>query len=429
MTYSSLKESEVRNSFKSSGSVAGKRDKWIKSTSLVLLAALGPSVVSGIRLEHLIIYPLALGFILWRWDRKVIPNASFIVKFILLYGIIWSIFSTSQFYPLEKILSSLDNSLLVVATLVAAEGLVRYRENWKAFAILIIFCGFMSILEVVNINSPVFNFFLGASAKDPMSVWQLSATMGRYNGIFFQPIEAGVAYSCFLVYWVSLLKFKRINPIYMSIILLFIFAGGLLSVSKVFIYSAIPILLYTFIFLANNKIRLILIAIALFISIILVNLSNIWDGLDYFLRLFSFKNVSIVDLLSAGRYGSDSSIQSDLQDIISNYPMTGYGLKGIDAADSFFLYALAQGGWPLLVLHSTLLAIVIFNGIKQILFGNHFPMLLAFVAFAGALGGPVFFLNRSSTIFWLLWVIFNYMSRNRNSRLRVGVENDITSKV
>jgi hypothetical protein len=128
----------------------------------------------------------------------------------------------------------------------------------------------------------------------------------RFIGVFGSPFEAGVI--CFMLLWFGK---KKIN----IILLILIFLSGILTLSKAFLLG-IPFLLFRY-DLISFKLRNIVIFSCIFSIIFFIglNVTEYWLGFGRLTKLLTLDsgNNSLVDLLFAGRYGSeDSTVSSRL---------------------------------------------------------------------------------------------------------------------
>lgn len=377
----------------------------------------------GIRLEHVFIY-LFLLFL-------IVNNGIYLKKnkhvFLLLFNLLSLILiSFIGFAVLDKTLeislaiSQLENYTQPLAIVLISFSVLRnlnypkvrlyFDSIIKVFVILMAFHTLISILMKFYPGFEYWRMFTGSASitelnwETNMNSAELAALGGRSSGIFTQVFEAGYAYSLALIFW-AYLKNTNTNFIkYSHIILLLIFIGGLITYSKVFLVLGIIFfsLIVRNIFLFRYLLLLsLLIMTTLFFDI---NFGVFEKGLIYIERLIFFpSNYSIFDIYTSGRFSDNSIIVSNMQNIVSNSPIFGYGYGSIRTSD-FSLYEVVYLGGLIGVLIYLLLFLHLFylcysiqdKGIRELCM---YTMLITILT---SLSAPTITANRISVIFWIM---------------------------
>ena len=387
------------------------------NVGVLIFAAVGPSIGLGLRTEHVVLYFLGGYLIIKQFYIGIKLDYTAVLVFLLTLALLCSIAATPVISAIDNyntVFANVDNSLGPIFAILLAQKLTFNRSTDNFIVTAIITASFISVLEIFDKTNFLFYIFVRDSFTNLGSVWNLSQGNGRYVGLFFQPVEAGLAFSCFLVYWVYLLKVQRYRPMFLVFLFLLIFIGGIISVSKVFIYSSMFILLFSTIFFKLGRQLSIFVVSFIILVFIGASIGNLWDGTSYFLRLFDFSNSDALSVLGAGRYDQSSDLNIATQNILELYPLTGYGLIGAEVTDNFYIYALAQGGLPFLLINILIMGILLYESVILSFHRSHFLFLMFIVAISTALGGPVFYLNRGNIIFWTFIILFYKHTQNNS---------------
>src|SRR5690606_6260889 len=98
-------------------------------------------------------------------------------------------------------------------------------------------------LATIKIDTwPVVQYFVGIGADtqtDAGTVWQRAAQLGRYTGLFNQPLEAGLAYSIAGLCWIYAVAVTRKATVLKWVLLVGVVIGGILTVSKIFVFGGV----------------------------------------------------------------------------------------------------------------------------------------------------------------------------------------------
>lgn len=420
----------------------------------LILSAFGPylSVSLGVKTDNLITYPFAFlifFIVLKRVEIKI--NKSILILFclwIFTFGFLLirtivggGYISTSSFIaetknftqPIAILFSFLvilfgftteDNKKMIHKTLRILIICLTINTIW-------IFLGFFVDLTPIN------QFFWRGEESTAVK----AMSNGRYSGIFNQPVEAGVAYSIGLMTWLYLIENKVMKVgVKSAIQLVLIFIGGILTVSKVFIFGGISLFLVSIFFTKNLRSRLIKLLILLFVLGYppYYYLVHTWDGLNYLLRFFSgysYYQNGLLDLITAGRYGGENSQQQKFfSRVWEDSPILGQGLGSQQVYDSGFFHFFASGG--IIALSAYILILLTFCWLLFEFFyytgiSSETILFLSLVAIIimGSFGAPVLTLNRSSVILWaLVGLLLRYLSLVKTYKFQEQKNNKIQIK-
>ncbi len=401
--------------------------------SLILISAFGPYIFrnSGVRLEHLIIYPLA-AILLIRYffhPKKATPRIYHIILTLWALLIFWLILityftkDTFSFF----IIPEMENVIQPLALMFILGELLKglsFNEQLKflkvAAWIIIILLALNAILSIATIFIDTWSivrwFLRGDNFLE--TVWGRSLTNGRYLGIFNQPFEAGLAYSVGLLLWAYLLLKQKAGSFLLSNVGILLIAGGLLSISKVFLLGGIPAaILFAVWGLDTHRAKRLGGAFILFVIVTgLLTSFRRWVGAQYLLQLFDYKRVSKVgalSLYSGGRLGNQSSFVGHLFRLVWEVsPLVGFGFGVNFALDNAYLEFFYQGGLIALTIYLGILTILGLSFFRRLASGlieaKMALLLVALVIFAG-FGAPVLTINRSSILVWVVLITLMFL--------------------
>lgn len=416
---------------------------------LIIIASFGPYVFpsSGLRTEHLLIYPLFLfAFLVLLMQRyPVWCPPPLLGMLVLLLGItLWTLvvpmFGNYPVISFSKYLASIENYTQPIAVIVLVIAFVRYsayEEYLNYFRrlcrVLIFLLCLNSIVAICSIFLDLSNFIrpFVFSCFGDQSVSQQAASMGRYSGIFNQPFESGLTYSLGLLSWGYLSRVSK-KSVFIDYCMLFILiVGGALSVSKVFILGGIPLFFLYWNPIGNFKKyfswRFFL--VALICCCVILWMIKFWEGWGYFCRLFKIKGADqLVAVYSGGRFGAGSTILSEFVRIWQESPLYGFGFGVTSCFDNGYLEFFYQGGIVALLGYSALLGIYFWHSLRNFLKGyeeGRFLLAYFILVIGGNLGATVITINRFSTIFWVLTTFIFLMIQ---ARRKAEAENRIIAK-
>jgi len=303
-------------------------------------------------------------------------------------------------------------------------------------AVLLSINALIGLLSIFIDSWPIIQYFVGSSgSEDGMmaSVWGRSANMGRFIGIFNQPIEAGVAYSLAAFGIVYLADKKQTFSSLLFLLLILVVIGGLLTVSKVFLIGGVILLLaylmWTRVISDIFSFRIILL-VGLTVFTIAINLQS-WIGLDYFMRFFSMDSstvFSFLDVLTSGRYGQASSVTMTFNQILIDSPIFGYGIVNYNVTlDNGLLYYFFHGGSIGLFFYIGILISILllaFLGIINKKKEGKFLFIIFLIIVGSDLGAPTVIMNRSSVLLWVI-IYLNICLITQSKKFEVGINANI----
>jgi hypothetical protein len=239
-----------------------------------------------------------------------------------------------------------------------------------------------------------------------------AAGNSRFSGIFNQPMEAGISYSIGLSSWMYLVskKYISVNMKYVTILILLL-VGGILSVSKIFIFGGIGIFVANFIFRKQilKKSKKLLVWLPILIPFTIIYLKN-WEGVTYLNRLFLLENYQrygFLYLISAGRYGGEVSQQETyFNRVWNNSPLIGEGMGSQVIYDSAFFHFFSSGGIFALCMYILLIIYFLVTSIQSLLRKyskdeSFFYFNIVLIILFGSFGSPILTVNRASVIVWV----------------------------
>jgi hypothetical protein len=201
-------------------------------------------------------------------------------------------------------------------------------------------------MSTVNLGGALSNFWSSASGG-VQSVAQLAAENGRYSGIFNQPAEAGTAYGVALLCIIYLVRRGARWQVADAAALLVV-AGGVLSISKVFLFIALPVAAWVVISSSGIRLRMLTgaaIGVAALIVAGFFGLLPAWGGGRSGLQFFLHPTGSFASVYTADRYGQGGTLGAVTADVLHTSPWAGFGASGLNTPyDSLWLEILVISG-------------------------------------------------------------------------------------
>ncbi|MDZ7771617.1 MAG: hypothetical protein U5K31_02585 [Balneolaceae bacterium] len=231
--------------------------KWTKYLLVAMtVSSFGPYLIGGggVRLEHLVIYAaggLAGIVFLFRMHRFELNRDLFVFSTLLILPLLWI---TAVSYGLGGrafgggSVPVFENFFQAWAIVFVFMFLSRYQPLSPFFETVVktfLVClgaNMVVTLAQVLLNPDLYGVleYFRAAGGDPeqKTVAAKAIAMGRYIGIYNQPLEAGGNYSLGLLGWAWLENNQRnFKSVGRWVLLGMMVVGGLLSVSKVFIFG------------------------------------------------------------------------------------------------------------------------------------------------------------------------------------------------
>lgn len=394
---------------------------------LIVILAFGPYIVGPVRVEHIYLYTLfiiSIFRIVITKDKYFLIKPIFLLITLMVAYILWVTIITileNKYTSILQIIADIESYIQPIVVIIVTTTFFRYDKSSidikinKIFKVLVLILSINSVIAIISMLIKDISFLqvfhTGSRYDGSLSVAYKSFTMGRYTGIFNQPLESGVTYSLGILIWIYIYGNKK-NKIFDYIKLVLLIIGGFLSVSKMFIIGGIPISILYYLNIINfkfkfNPFEILIMPIVIFPAVFILNK---WNGLSYFFRLFNFKyiyNEGILNVLTGGRFGSENAtLISKFSLILQESPIYGFGLASSNGFDNAYLQYLHQGGIVGLIIYLMLILIIILIIIE--LFKSNFikdaklvGCIILIILILG-IGGPIITLNRFSTILWLV---------------------------
>lgn len=404
---------------------------------LLLCAALGPYLIAGLRLDHVVVLLLGTFCILFAvMMRTTMPERLVVLTITLLAGALVTMISdyvVAPHYREASYMSGIGRLLFPVLIISISAFVISKRDflddsRAKYFFSVIVWVaalsGFITVLSVFVDLTWIENMY---SVGDDGGVWAQSNSIGRHTGLFNQPLEAGVFYSTAL-FVAIFIRYSEIRVSWnTTVVIFFIVAGGAMSLSKNFVIVAVVLSLY-FLYALNRRTFFRLIIFILFLLIVIgVGVYNYADSsLSFLESLYAlYERDGLLAALTAGRYGSHSGAESDVEEMyrlfLTQAPLTGFGVNTRLPLDSGYLEYGYQGGVFALLSNILFFVTLLIYSIKAV--GNYSKLLfvLAVYGIIASLGGPVITANRAniSYIFCIcVCLYYSYPRRYISSKKR-----------
>jgi hypothetical protein len=245
------------------------------------------------------------------------------------------------------------------------------------------------------------------SAASSGSVAAMAAGNFRYSGIFNQPAEAGAAYGLALFCLIWLAQRKLMPPVLTAACAVMLCAGGMLTLSKIFLLGGVPLSVLTVLVTSRSRVKVITAAaIALFAARLAARLLPSWRGASVLAGLIR-PGASLATTYSAGRYGSGGTLVPLVADVLRSSPWYGFGAGGLDKAyDSLWVEVLAVAGVTGAVMVALALSVLGYRWLhlRSLLGQPEWQLAGATLALAAgaSLGLPSLTANRVCTLLWLI---------------------------
>lgn len=407
--------------------------------AMLVISSFGPYLFGQVRLEHLLIYPLLISLIFIGMMRReyTFPKAPFVLFSLFSANLLWSLTSQlclSGFSGLST--AALENYTQPVAISLIVLLLIRHYGNKSSLHWLLTICkltllmysanSVIAILNMLGYLSWVETYFIRGADQYGNSVWQNSAVMGRYPGLFGQPFEAGLGYSIALI-CSAYIFIRREFGLLSGLSLGLVCVGGALSVSKVFIFIGVPIFLVYLILAGALKRRfffLLLLPATTLFAVGVAQFSSSWGGFDYLLRLFdpaNYQEGTATATIFANRFSSDDAGATyGFIFVVEQSLLGGFGFSEPEyALDSAFTEAMWRGGLVGLLIYLSIygtLAYFAFFGFRRSKGERPLFICLLLITFIAGFGGPTFTVNRVSVVLIILLMVILALCKSGNSQ-------------
>ena len=399
------------------------RNSRAKTSVLVLLvlSAFSPYLFGSVRAEQLIVYALFVAALLANgasgWSKTSPgPVLILVVTFFPVVVSLISLLGSPPYYGSFRpgnVWASLDNQLLPIAVIVVIWSIIGGLNRGAALdSVGTILMWAMAVNAILAIGqwSTILNvdqfsgFYNGTGVQ---SVAERAAGQYRYTGIFNQPAEAGVMYSLALLAGIRAILERTGRGIRVGVLLALVVIGGLLSVSKIFVYGGlVAVVVVLLVSLGSRRGRGMVVAGVVFaVGVSWLSTRVEWGGLET-LRALVGPQIFGLNSVSAGRYGEGSTLIPVVELINREAPLEGLGVRGIAnyPYDSLVVQALVYAGWL-----GALSAVVLFAVLarRAALSRNWLTrndrilsVGILIVIFSGSFGLPVLSANRVAVVIW-----------------------------
>lgn len=250
------------------------------------------------------------------------------------------------------------------------------------------------------------------------SVKARSINMGRYLGVFNQPMSSGCAYLVGTLCFLTTYRRGTDNTFLSLIIIGLLTIGGSFSVSKVFLFG-LPLIILTFFILSicinklskSNIYILIIILSVLPILVIFLDYFN-WRGYDFFVRFFEIDNYfgstkldNVIIATAEGRFTNDTYALLKIKELLMKNKILGYGVTDMHVFDSGIYEITLLGGLLGIAIYLSIIFYFLVISLLEIAKRNPMGISLfcIFIIFFGtSLGGSPIHLNRVSPLLLLV---------------------------
>lgn len=384
----------------------------------------------GARLEQLLVYPLAgltLGWSVLHGTRKVISSGPLLPVVGVLLGIIaWTTFGTfvvrGELVSIATVVSHLENYAQPVAVILLLGGALGGLSGQRVSRALEGSCRLLIALVSVNAvlaflsawvdMTMLMRYFAGAPDAAGLTVWEYARHMGRYSGVFNQPIEAGVAYSIGLFCWIYLRRVRGARCVPDYGLLYLIFLGGLLTVSKAFVVVGLALAGLYWIWTGRGSQGLWNEALEGGAALaVLAGAAGTalqvprWREVGQIWALMTgWAQPDALAFYTADRLGKEGTrVQGLFEGVWDEAPILGLGFGAVETLDSGYGEFFVQGGVVALAGYVFLLLLMGGTGVRRWRRpeGRFLVMLVLLAAFV-SVGGPVVTANRAGMAFWVL---------------------------
>jgi len=404
----------------------------------IAVAAFTPylGVPLDIRVEHLIVYGLAIAAVAARQQGLAPRSDALTRRMVTLWtgSAVYISINTFIWQPAPSIvqrvvvtLSVLDNFLLPLATLLALAtyGLRRdvdardgLRAACSAVVLLLSLNSLMILLIPLEVAQPVLRLFWSNEASPYLyvdaagftSVAARVVTDGRYGGVFNQPYDGGLGYAVGLAAWFVLYTRRArgvglfASPVTQFLALGLIIAGGISTLSKVFIYGAVLVTIASLgLPLTGTRTTigrsLAILATAPAATVFVAERFMPESGERAFGLLNVYGSDDAVYRATGGRVSDFALYPSKLASLMTP---TGRGFVGI-RDDAFLAFSYAAG--PIgLVVYFVILAQLFILAARLPAFSveRRLALSLALLTATASLGAIPLQVNRGSSLLWLM---------------------------
>lgn len=393
----------------------------------LVLAALGPYVRGGIRTEQLGVYGLFLlmGLVALPAITRTSLRGATPWRLLMTWGLYVAIAGAASLgasslparWPQGDLLAGLDSLLSPLMTMLVVWLAVdpRRAEDWLRLAARLIAVAMAAngllalVMTQVDLGGVLRPFW---SLSSGTTTAEYAAGLGRFSGIFNHPAEGGALYGlagvCAWYVW-------RHRPPLLYPVLVPILLGGLVTVSKIFVLGALPIILWLVWRSRGGSARLglVLAGGVGMLALLRSGYADRWAGLSYLSRIVSSDGEDALTFFTAGRIGENSTLLQVVQEVARISPLFGMGAEGFSVPyDNGWVEAFVLAGLSGVACYTAMLAWLWLAGRSDPDPGRRLLLLsVTVLAAGGSLGLPVLTANRVATLYWLVCALAVAASR------------------
>lgn len=373
---------------------------------LILISSIGPYIFKGvgIRLEHIVIYSGFIFYIVKNYSLNIKSSKVFTIIILSLLIPIFAELFNKNITNYKQLFAGIDNYLLFAAVYYIASIYIKKYKKFDFLKNLIIFNlnilginSIIALLQAAGFLSDFLTFFHSTTLEnlgtDVLPVSASSVNMMRFSGIFDQPLEAGFAYSLGLLSLIYISKFKVISNIKLLLYIILLLLGGVLCISKVFIYGGVFLSIIYFVIIQKLNYKLILFFLPA-IGIAFMGLL-ISGGLEFYQRLLIFKDIFTNVIYARFEEGSNI-ITNGINSLVGVHFIIGNGFTGVSIYDSGYLQYIMQGGMVELALQFYIIMYLTLTSYVKSKDFFWFIFLINLLQLLTLLGGPTALANRSA---------------------------------
>lgn len=387
---------------------------------LLVLAAFGPYVASGVRTEQIAIYLIApaLLFHSVAGRRQADPGVARLgaIWAIILVVSVWAGLNPPSGFD-SPVLAGIDSMLapFLLIAIVAfwarsadAESVLDSVQRWTVWLLAA-----NAVVAFAMTRSPELwtvladRWWGGAPASGlEKAVGEYAASYGRFGGVFNTPVAAGTAYSVGLCALIHLALTRRLTGWRLLVATLGILLGGVLSQSKVFLIAGLPIALILALAASPRKVgagaRLLTLT---GVAAVAISQTAWWAeiGAQRMGDLLSGASNPLT-VYTANRYGESAAVRSIGEAVRDQAPVAGFGAgaPALGPLDTAWVEMLARAGYIGLVAFGLWIA-----GVALLLMNrrSRLPRIqwwtgaaTMMVLIAASTGGPSLTQNRAGTL-------------------------------
>ena len=391
---------------------------------IVALSVFGPYVTGAARTEQIVVFALALWVLVTGAPRMMDAQAG-PLPFLAVWGALLAVIVISTRYrPFDPMYygSQPPSHIYAAFAIPVAMMVLTWWWSLQAGPVAVLRAAAPVVVAGMCVNT-VIEFWQMSAGNAALGIlpsfWDASQTTAgsvaaraagnlRYTGIFDQPAEAGIAYGAALLLLIWLAR-QSLRPSLVTAGVVLLTAGGVLTLSKVFLLAGLPVAVVT---VLRGRARVRTVVTAAVCAGLLwcagaAGLLPAWQAGSAEAAQFASPQ-SITATYTAGRYGTGGTLAPEFTDVLHTAPVTGFGAGGLNAVayDSLWQETFVVSGAAGVVLTVAVLAMAAWRLAAwrprmrraewQLACG-------ALVLAAGASAGiPSLTANRAGTVLWLI---------------------------